>query len=238
LQKVDRLQTQPVDCPTAVHSFTAHDTPDRRNELRILYCVGAGVNSITQVLPSHRSASAWRRPLLVCPTAVQAVADVHDTPDSTLLVAPGGFWVVWVDHLVPFQRSASVAPPEDPTAVQAVDAVQDTPDRTPPAARLGVGWIDHLVPFQRSASVAPPEAPTAVQAVDAVQDTPDRTPPAARVGVGRIDHPAASAGAGTTLVRHNPTATGTATPQRRAADNPTDARRAPRNNIQNHLGPS
>ena len=39
---------------------------------------------------------------------MQALADVHDTPPSTLRVAPAGFGVGWITQLVPFQRSAKV----------------------------------------------------------------------------------------------------------------------------------
>ncbi|MBV8940692.1 MAG: hypothetical protein JO321_10600 [Solirubrobacterales bacterium] len=39
---------------------------------------------------------------------MQALADVHDTPDSPLSIARAGFGVFWIAHLVPFQRSANV----------------------------------------------------------------------------------------------------------------------------------
>src|ERR1700730_2292988 len=94
------------------------------------------------------------------PTAVQAVAVLHDTPFRKLLTAPAGLGVGWIFQLLPFQRSASVTRvpeplPESPTAVQAVAAVHDTPIRKLPVAPvgLGVGWIAQLLPFQRSASV-------------------------------------------------------------------------------------
>jgi hypothetical protein len=93
------------------------------------------------------------------PTAVQA-ADVHETPLSPLAVASVGFEVVWMDQLVPFQRSASVRwvpvlAVKLPTAVQAVADVHETP-LSPLAvapAGFGVFSIDQVVPFQRSASV-------------------------------------------------------------------------------------
>jgi hypothetical protein len=43
----------------------------------------------------------------LAPTAVQAEADVQDTPDRELLVAPEGVGVVWIVQAVPFHRSAS-----------------------------------------------------------------------------------------------------------------------------------
>jgi hypothetical protein len=81
------------------------------------------------------------------PTAVQALADVHDTPFSWLIVAPAGVGVGWTAHVLPFQRSTK---PEVPTAVQAVAEVHDTPNREAPPDSFGVGWITHASPFQRS----------------------------------------------------------------------------------------
>ena len=42
------------------------------------------------------------------PTAVQAVADVHDTPFKVLVVAFFGLGVAWIFQVVPFQTSARV----------------------------------------------------------------------------------------------------------------------------------
>jgi hypothetical protein len=42
------------------------------------------------------------------PTAVQAVAEVHETLDRTLSSAPGWSGVGWMDQEVPFQISARV----------------------------------------------------------------------------------------------------------------------------------
>jgi hypothetical protein len=66
---------------------------------------------------------------LYIPTAVQAVAEVHDTPLRAELTLPLGLGVAWTAQDVPFHRSASVASLEDPTAVQGVADVQDTPLR-------------------------------------------------------------------------------------------------------------
>ena len=41
------------------------------------------------------------------PTAVHAVADVHDAANRKLEVAPVGLGVGWIVHAVPSQRSAN-----------------------------------------------------------------------------------------------------------------------------------
>ncbi len=92
------------------------------------------------------------------PTAVQAVADVHDTPAREMpRTAPEGAAVGWIVQLVPSQTSASALPSAKPlpTAVQAVADVHDTPDRvlSVPPVGFGVGWIVQLVPSHRSAKV-------------------------------------------------------------------------------------
>ena len=109
---------------------------------------------------------------------------MHDTPTSRLRVAPAGFGVRWIDQLLPFHRSASVASPpprfvNDPTAVQDLGDAHDTPSRLLLVAPAGFGvrWIDQLLPFHRSASVTSPPArlvenPTAVQELGDGHDTP------------------------------------------------------------------
>jgi hypothetical protein len=123
--------------------------------------------SATKVLPLAKLMGAG-------PTAMHAVAEVHDTPLNDPDVPPG-LGVVWTDQPVPFHRSASVVPPgPPPTAVHAVAEVHDT------ALRLvvvgsAVVWIDQLVPSQRSTNVGPnerPENPNAVQAVAELHETP------------------------------------------------------------------
>jgi hypothetical protein len=63
-----------------------------------------------QLLPFQRSASVVVVPeaSVEYPTAMQSVADLHETPLSTLPAAPVGFGVVWSDQLVPFKRSAKL----------------------------------------------------------------------------------------------------------------------------------
>ena len=69
-------------------------------------------------------------PAAHCPTAVQAVAVVQDTPDNWPCFAPAGRGACWMVQVVPFQVSASGSGPRPwipkPTAVQADGAVHDT----------------------------------------------------------------------------------------------------------------
>jgi hypothetical protein len=145
-------------------------------------------------LPFQCSAST---PVALLPTAVQSVADTHDTPDSAVLFARFD-WMI--DHLLPFQCSTSVpsAPtpaPGAPTAVQSVADTHDTassslerdPDALDPDA-LGDGTIDQTVPFHCSTSVKWSLSPTAVQSVADTHDTPPSPPPLDGVADGTIDH--------------------------------------------------
>jgi hypothetical protein len=71
--------------------------------------VGLGVGWIVQLVPFHRSASVVLGNAFVVeypPTAVQAVAALHDTPPSVASVAPDGIGVLWIVQLLPFQPSA------------------------------------------------------------------------------------------------------------------------------------
>ena len=151
--------------------------------------MGLGVVWIDQLVPFHRSTNVTLSPalLMLSPTAVQAVLEVHDMPRRALPVAPRGFGRFWMDQLVPFQRSAKVCSSlslfwEYPTAMQSVVEVQDTPSRLLKAAPLpsAVDWIDQLVPLQcptkAVSTMAFPlpllaKAPTAVQALVEAQDT-------------------------------------------------------------------
>jgi hypothetical protein len=145
-----------VKDPTAVHAVVdAHDTPPN---LLSVASTGLEVLWTDQLAPFDRSASVARVvPLMNVPTAVHAVADVHDTPLSALKLRAGVSWIV---QLTPFQRSASVSRPKSsskklPTAVHAVVDVQDTPlswTFTAPGG-AAVSWIAQLTPFQRSANV-------------------------------------------------------------------------------------
>ncbi len=151
---------------------------------------------MAQLVPFHRSASVLM-PLggNELPAAVQAVADVHDTPLRLLPWAPLGLGVAWMAQLVPFHRSASVRPVPPlllypPTAVHAAADVHDTPLRALPwaPAGLGVDWMDQLEPFHRSARARAAPAlllfpPTAVHAVADEHDTAHSCP-LATIGAG------------------------------------------------------
>jgi hypothetical protein len=83
-----------------------HDTPDR---LLLVAPAGIGTGWIDQLLPFQRSANVSVPALSENdPTAVQALAAVQDTEDRSLLVAPDGLGVGWMDQVVPFRRSANV----------------------------------------------------------------------------------------------------------------------------------
>jgi hypothetical protein len=128
---------------------------------------------IDQLVPFQRSTNP-------SPTAVQAVADGHDTPLSWLTGWPVGLGEDWIDQVLPFQRSAKVPWLLPPTAVQATAEVHDTPSKKLYVALVGFGvdWTDQLVPSQRSAKVSAlplfvdKKDPTAVHAVVDVHDTP------------------------------------------------------------------
>jgi hypothetical protein len=167
--------------PTAVQAVgDVHDTALNLTG----FPVGLGVVSTDQLVPFQPSAKVTVPVVEIKlePTAVQAVADVHETPLSVLDSALVGLGVVSIDQLAPFQRSANdtvsrVELELEPTAVQAVADVHETELRRSPPVGLGVLWIDQSVPFQRSANVASlptrlKESPTAVQAVLDVHDTP------------------------------------------------------------------
>jgi hypothetical protein len=63
-----------------------------------------------QAVPFQRSASAKAVVSLTRnPTATQSLADTQDTFTSTLSTEPAGLGVAWIDHFVPFSRSASIS---------------------------------------------------------------------------------------------------------------------------------
>jgi hypothetical protein len=65
-----------------------HDTPDSWAKV----VLGLGVSWMVRLLPFHRSASVLRTPglSLESPTAVQAVAELHDTANRSPPLAPAG----------------------------------------------------------------------------------------------------------------------------------------------------
>jgi hypothetical protein len=129
---------------------------------------------IIQAEPFHRSATSP-------PTAVHAVADEHDTPDSCAV--PGMGWMV---QAVPFHCSASGTADvtsslvvENPTAVHTPAEAQDTPFRVLNANAAGpaIACGCQLLPSQCSAtgsqksSSTLAECPTALQARAKAHDT-------------------------------------------------------------------
>jgi hypothetical protein len=112
-------------------------------------------------------------PLLVrrVPTAVHAVADVHETPLSSAREpgAPGGIGRLSGLQIVPFQKSATGLVSPMPTAVQTRGDVQDT--ARPPSSPGSGGrlWSVQCVPSHCSAA-----APTEMHALAEVHDTLSR----------------------------------------------------------------
>jgi hypothetical protein len=68
---------------------------------------GFGVDCVDHVVPFQLSASVDCMVPSQVPTALHEVAEVHETPSSTVDFAPEGLGVDWTDQVVPFQRSAS-----------------------------------------------------------------------------------------------------------------------------------
>jgi hypothetical protein len=140
--------------PTAVQADgEVHDTANRAYPA--LFEVGVGW--MLQAWPFQRSAIVPAKfPELsnTGPTAVQEVAEVHETPPRPLPAAPAGVGTCWTLHLVPSQRSAREPAGVFPTAVQAAAEVHETAFKTYPWLwEVGVGWMRHTWPFQRSTFV-------------------------------------------------------------------------------------
>lgn len=97
-------QTVPIRCSTSVTfapaAFTAYPTAvqlvavvhETAESALVVAPAGFGVVWIDQAVPFHASArvTSTPEPLTYSPTAMQAVAAVHETPESALLVAPEG----------------------------------------------------------------------------------------------------------------------------------------------------
>jgi hypothetical protein len=165
-----------VIVPTAVQSVLEVHATALKIPLGVL-----GVVWIVQWSPSQASARApGPSGPKADPTAVQAVADGHDTPVRTPSEIDAGSGIVWEVQPDPLQRSAnsSALGAIDPTAVHAVGAAHETANRPP---RLGGFWSDHVFPCQLSA--APP--PTAMQLVSDAHEIPMSCPGPA--GVSWID---------------------------------------------------
>jgi hypothetical protein len=114
------------------------------------------------------------------PTAVHAVVEGHETPCSWLGYGYGEgarAGVAWIDHFLPFHRSATAPVGASPTAVHAVAEAHET-DISVVWSGAGVSWSDHLFPFQRSANawVPPTLSPTAMHAIVELHDTAFSSP--------------------------------------------------------------
>src|SRR6516165_1412021 len=120
----------------------------------------SGLGTTDQLLPFQDSARVRRRimPVLVStyvPTAVQAVAEVQETPDRTLLSLVPASALGTTDQVLPFQDSTrvplgAVTRRCEPTAVQAVTEIQDTLARSALCSFGGFGATDQVLPFQIS----------------------------------------------------------------------------------------
>jgi hypothetical protein len=92
--------------PTAMHALLdVHDTPPSMPNGDL------GVRRTFQLRPFQRSASSLPFPAALvnpprCPTAMQALLDVHDT--ACREPPPRGVRMRWTFQLRPFQRSANV----------------------------------------------------------------------------------------------------------------------------------
>jgi hypothetical protein len=178
--------------PTAVQADAeVHDTAPRKYPA----LCEPGDDRRAQVFPFHCSATVPSELLPVlsktAPTAVQAVAEVHDTPVKKLIGAPAGVGTRWMLQLVPSHLSAMTCPALLlPTAVHALGEVQETAFKnTPGLPEVGVGWMLHDVPSHRSV-IVPSElpklskaTPTALQAEGDVHEMAFRFAPAV-VGIG------------------------------------------------------
>ena len=102
--------------PTATQFLAdGHDTPVR--SASSLPLAGAGTDILAQLLPFHESASAKLAVLVpALPTAMQYAADGQDTLLSSPTTLPFGSGGLDRVHLLPFQDSASAAPPDGEVA--------------------------------------------------------------------------------------------------------------------------
>ena len=149
------------------------DTADKELEVAP---VGLAAGKTFQATPFHDSAKAFEAE---DPTAIQAVAEVQETPERKLSV--DGFGVDWMLQVDPFQTSATVdrvpvLENADPTAMQAVAEVQEMLESELKVDPLGFGTDCMLqtVPSQDSAIGVCLAPPTAKQADTEGHETPRR----------------------------------------------------------------
>jgi len=150
-----------VDCPTAVHAVT--DEQAMPFSSASMAVAGTGKGSLLQLVPFQFSASMGLRP-----TALHTALAGHDTDVRY------GTGVVCVVQLLPFHRSASVAPPSRlPIAVQAAADGHATPSRLEYGElEVGVETMLQALPFQCSVRLPTPNTlPVATQSVGDAQET-------------------------------------------------------------------
>jgi len=100
---------------------------------------GSGILSLDQSRPFHRSPSAgtpMSSPSLSPPTAMQALADVHETalrPSTGTPSTDSGPPIVSNDHVRPFHRSVSMPVSWKPTNMHVLADAQDTAVTAAPA---------------------------------------------------------------------------------------------------------
>jgi hypothetical protein len=164
----------PVRAAVPIATQLLADTHDMSASTAPARCGGSGAERLVQVLPFH--ASIRKDPpvfVLNEPTAMQFLADVHDTANKVAITVPGGAGGLLSVHVLPFHFSASGAeslPPlvvKEPVAMQNFAVTQEIPDRLvlgPGGAGGTVG--DHALPFQNSARgklLRPVKPPAATQ---------------------------------------------------------------------------
>src|SRR3954454_2845088 len=158
-----------------------HETPVSVSE------PGSGTACTVQLVPSQRSASGATTPFRYSPTAVHAVAEVHDTASRALSIAPLAGGLAWTAHAPPSHRSIAVGCewPGVPVAVHAVGEEHETAySHVLSATPCGLASSDQVVPSQ---CVARPFSPTATHAVGVVHDTPSRALPLLGSGTLGVD---------------------------------------------------
>jgi len=129
-----------------------HDTP-----LRSLFFVpeGTGTFAIAQRFPFHISTTRWNTCVWSwSPTATHCDALVHEMPVRLTALAPCGFGLATIDHVVPVNCSTS-DPLAEPTAMHTALVVHVIPERSVnlDVGGFGLGTTLHEAPFQCSISV-------------------------------------------------------------------------------------
>jgi hypothetical protein len=155
--------------PTAVQAAEPHDTPARELAKRL----GSGMLTIDHAVPFQASPSVavvLLPPAEEDPTAVHEAADRHDTPTrrSRPSEVPAGLGVGWMDHVVPFHASTSVA----------ASGAPELPGPARPGPPRPRGTPERRAPWM--------EAPTAVHAAAALHETPYRRLTMAPDGLGTV----------------------------------------------------